>query len=79
MLSLHLHLPIPSLVSAFFLHNKQEKLSRVNMAAAVLSGAAFGAALAASAMYRPGLIVAQLRLEDFTMLRIFLTATLSGG
>lgn len=51
-----------------------------NMAAATLaSGMAFGAALYASGIYRSDLIVAQLRLEDFIMLRIFLTATLSGG
>lgn len=40
-----------------------------------LAGAGFGAALTAAGVYSPGVIMAQLRLEDFHMLKTFLTAS----
>ncbi|TLS30908.1 hypothetical protein PpBr36_02879 [Pyricularia pennisetigena] len=49
------------------------------MAASILpgliSGAAFGAALAGAGVYQPSVIMAQLELEDFHMLQTLLTAT----
>jgi hypothetical protein len=47
------------------------------MSAAI--GALFGAALTASEVYSPNTIVAQLRFEDFHMLKVFLTATASSS
>lgn len=41
----------------------------------LIPGAAFGAALTASGVYRPEAIVAQLRLEDWHMMTTFMTAT----
>ena len=40
----------------------------------VLSGAAFGAALAASGVYLPSVIIDQFRLTDFHMFHVFATA-----
>lgn len=40
----------------------------------VLAGAAMGAALTAAGMYQPGVILAQFKFEDFSMLQTFLSA-----
>jgi hypothetical protein len=40
-----------------------------------VSGAAFGAALTASGVWNPIVIVDQMRLHDFHMLKVFLTAS----
>jgi len=40
-----------------------------------VSGAAFGAALCLSGVWVPSVVLGQLRLEDFRMLRMFLTAS----
>lgn len=42
-------------------------------------GATFGAALAASGVHQPDVIVSQLTLEDFHMLESFLTAVASSA
>ena len=39
------------------------------------AGAAFGAALTASRVYLPSVIINQMRLQDFHMLEVFLTAS----
>lgn len=39
------------------------------------AGATFGAALFASGVYSPAVITAQLRLNDFHMMKAFLTAS----
>lgn len=43
----------------------------------IVSGAAFGAALTASGVFQPSVIVSQLKFENFHMLQTFLTATAS--
>jgi hypothetical protein len=40
-----------------------------------LSGAAFGATLAATGIYQPTVIVSQMRLENWHMVQTFLTAS----
>ncbi|GAO15672.1 hypothetical protein UVI_02019130 [Ustilaginoidea virens] len=45
------------------------------MAASVLSGAAFGAAMAAAGFHEPSVVVSQLRFENWHMMQAFLTAT----
>ena len=47
------------------------------MATSLLSGMAFGAALTASGVYHPSVILQQLKLADWSMLETFLTATAS--
>jgi hypothetical protein len=47
------------------------------MAATLLSGLAFGAALTASGVYHPSAIIGQLKLDDWHMLETFLMATAS--
>jgi hypothetical protein len=47
------------------------------MATSLLSGIAFGAALTASGVYHPSVILEQLKLADWSMLETFLTATAS--
>ena len=39
------------------------------------AGAVFGAALTASRVYLPSVIINQMRLQDFHMLEVFLTAS----
>jgi hypothetical protein len=39
------------------------------------AGAIFGAALTAAGVYHPSVIIGQMRMEDFLMLKVFLTAT----
>ncbi|KAF2122259.1 hypothetical protein BDV96DRAFT_482613 [Lophiotrema nucula] len=46
----------------------------MNLVPSILSGAAFGAALTASGVWNPSFIVAQMKLRDFHMLKVFLTA-----
>ena len=41
----------------------------------LVTGAAFGAALTASGVYQPSVIVSQLTLENWHMIQTFLTAT----
>jgi hypothetical protein len=41
----------------------------------LLTGAAFGAALAASGVCQPSVIIGQLMLEKWQMIQVFLTAT----
>lgn len=41
----------------------------------VLAGAGFGAALTAAGVFSPAIIIGQLRLENFHMLKTFLTAS----
>lgn len=40
----------------------------------ILTGAAFGAALTASGVYQPSVIVSQLKLQNWHMIQTFLTA-----
>ncbi|KAK1995483.1 YeeE/YedE family protein [Colletotrichum falcatum] len=47
------------------------------MATTVLSGAAFGASLVAAGVYRPSVIIAQLKFEDWHMVQAFLAAAAS--
>jgi len=47
------------------------------MATSLLSGIAFGAALTASGVYHPSVILGQLKLADWSMMETFLTATAS--
>jgi hypothetical protein len=47
------------------------------MAATLLSGVVFGAALTASGVHQPSVILGQLKLVDWDMLETFLTATAS--
>lgn len=44
-----------------------------------LSGLAFGAALSASRVYIPAVILGQMQLTDFHMLEVFLTASASSA
>jgi hypothetical protein len=46
-----------------------------NILPAATAGALFGAALAAAGVYSPATIIGQMRLQDFHMLKVFLTAT----
>ena len=41
----------------------------------VLAGASFGAALTAAGIYSPSIIISQLRLENFLMIKTFLSAS----
>lgn len=55
-------------------------MSLVNAIAAGLAmGIVFGFALEKSRVFEPGIIVGQMRLRNFTMLRIFLAAVASGA
>jgi hypothetical protein len=45
----------------------------------VLSGAIFGAALTAAGVYSPTVIIAQMHLEDFHMMKVFLSANASSA
>jgi hypothetical protein len=45
----------------------------------VLSGALFGAALTAAGVYSPTVIIEQLRLQDFHMMKVFLSANASSA
>ncbi|MCJ1432824.1 hypothetical protein MMC27_002181 [Xylographa pallens] len=49
------------------------------IAATVLAGALFGAALTASAVYVPAVITAQMDLQDFHMLEVFIAASASSA
>ncbi|KAH6690359.1 YeeE/YedE family protein [Plectosphaerella plurivora] len=49
------------------------------MATTVLSGLGFGAALVAAGVYQPGIIIKQLKLEDWHMIQAFLAATASSA
>lgn len=44
-------------------------------AKSVLSGALFGAALTAAGVYSPTVIISQMKLESFHMLKVFLSAS----
>lgn len=41
----------------------------------ILSGALFGAALTAAGVYSPNVIISQMKLESFHMLKVFLSAS----
>jgi hypothetical protein len=45
----------------------------------VASGAAFGAALTAAGVYSPAVIIGQLKLENFHMLKTFIAASASSA
>jgi len=47
------------------------------MATSLLSGAAFGAALVAAGVYKPSVIISQVKFENYHMLQAFLAATAS--
>ena len=47
--------------------------------ASLSAGAVFGAALTASRVYLPSVIINQMRLKDFHMLEVFLTASASSA
>ena len=49
------------------------------MVVKLLTGVAFGASLVASGVFRPSVILSQLRFDDFHMLQTFLTATASSA
>lgn len=42
---------------------------------ALAAGAIFGGAITAAGVYHPSVIIGQMKLEDFHMLKVFLTAT----
>lgn len=44
-----------------------------------MAGALFGSALTASGVYLPSVILSQMKLEDFHMLNVFLTAASASG
>lgn len=44
-------------------------------ARSILSGALFGAALTAAGVYSPTVIISQMKLESFHMLKVFLSAS----
>lgn len=46
---------------------------------ALLSGAAFGAALVAAGVYQPGVIISQFKFEDWHMMQVFMAATASSA
>lgn len=48
-----------------------------NVVANVVCGSAFGAALTASGMHQPSVIVGQFKMENFHMLETFMTAAAS--
>jgi hypothetical protein len=41
----------------------------------ISAGAIFGAALTSAGVYHPAVIIGQMKFEDFSMLKVFLTAT----
>jgi hypothetical protein len=47
------------------------------MATALLSGAVFGAALVAAGVYKPSVIISQVKLENYHMVQAFLAAAAS--
>jgi hypothetical protein len=53
------------------------KMATLNTLTTVLAGALFGGALAASGMHLPSVIISQMQLRDFRMLKTFLTASAS--
>jgi len=53
----------------------QARMPSASIMATAGAGAIFGAALTASGVYSPSIILSQMRLEDFHMLQVFLTAT----
>jgi len=44
-----------------------------------LAGAIFGAALSASGVFSPSVIIAQMRFTNFHMLKVFMTASASSA
>jgi hypothetical protein len=55
-------------------HSRYPKTA-MDLIQSVVSGAAFGAALTASGVWNPVIIVDQMRLHDFHMVKVFLTAS----
>jgi hypothetical protein len=45
------------------------------MASRLAAGAVFGVGLTASGVYLPGIIIEQMRLQQFHMMKVFLTAS----
>lgn len=50
-------------------------ISSTTGAKSILSGVLFGAALTAAGVYSPTVIVSQMKLESFHMLKVFLSAS----
>jgi hypothetical protein len=50
-------------------------MSSISDAKSILSGSLFGAALTAAGVYSPTVIVSQMKLESFHMLKVFLSAS----
>lgn len=61
----------------FHIENKAFAMVSISAAEArsILSGALFGAALTAAGVYSPAVIISQMKLESFHMLKIFLSAS----
>jgi len=55
-------------------NKKQAIIMLPDSVSVALSGAAFGAALAASGVYLPSVIIDQFRLADFHMFHVFVSA-----
>lgn len=56
-------------------HTRDQPTKTLSMLDSFLSGAAFGAALAATGMYQPTVIISQMKLENWHMVQTFLTAS----
>lgn len=63
----------------FILGEIQSNMSSISGAKSVLSGSLFGAALTAAGVYSPTVIVSQMKLESFHMLKVFLSASASSS
>ena len=59
------------------LYPSPEKVEMPTVLTQLLTGAAFGAALAFSGVYTPSVIISQMQLRNFHMLQTFLTASAS--
>ena len=55
-----------------------KRIPQYGLVAGVLMGAVFGFALEKSRVFEPGMIVGQMQMRNFTMLKIFLTAVTTG-
>lgn len=56
-------------------YRRELSAKMLSMFDSFLSGAAFGAALAATGMYHPAVIISQMKLENWHMVQTFLTAS----
>jgi hypothetical protein len=67
--------PKPSLSASVMDKSSKSSSPAIKTLATVGAGGLFGAALASSGVYLPSVIVSQMEMKDWHMLKVFLTAS----